>query len=109
MTQDRSFVDLDPTFNHNLDEDFDFRASGITRSSFCNVYFDWIQFCYEKRLEAHKLKHSEKHTEQQKTKAKGESQSVHLSQAENLGSVSDKNNENKQEPTEPNEIVSKYF
>ena len=41
----RNFVDLDPVFNMNIDEDFDFRASGITRSSFCNVYLDWIQFC----------------------------------------------------------------
>lgn len=29
---ERSFVDLDPIFNVNLDEDYDFRASGITRS-----------------------------------------------------------------------------
>lgn len=28
---ERSFVDLDPIFNVNLDEDYDFRASGITR------------------------------------------------------------------------------
>lgn len=46
---DRQFVDLDPIFNHNLDEDFDFRASGITRFSFCGVYLNWIQFCYSKR------------------------------------------------------------
>lgn len=46
---DRQFVDLDPIFNHNLDEDFDFRASGITRFSFCSVYMSWIQFCYAKR------------------------------------------------------------
>ncbi|XP_043284353.1 pecanex-like protein 1 isoform X2 [Venturia canescens] len=44
----RNFVDLDPVFNMNIDEDFDFRASGITRSSFCNVYLDWIQFCAAK-------------------------------------------------------------
>lgn len=40
-----NFVDLDPVFNVNINEDFDFRASGITRSSFCNVYLDWIQYC----------------------------------------------------------------
>lgn len=28
---ERNFVDLDPIFNVNLDEDYDFRASGITR------------------------------------------------------------------------------
>ncbi|KAK0163469.1 hypothetical protein PV327_007144 [Microctonus hyperodae] len=44
-TLEKNFVDLDPVFNMNIDEDFDFRASGITRSSFCNVYLDWIQFC----------------------------------------------------------------
>ncbi|KAG7207181.1 hypothetical protein KM043_008869 [Ampulex compressa] len=45
LTLDKNFVDLDPVFNMNIDEDFDFRASGITRSSFCNVYLDWIQYC----------------------------------------------------------------
>lgn len=48
-TLDRGFVDLDPIFNHNLDEDFDFRCAGITRLSFCNVYMNWIQFCHGKR------------------------------------------------------------
>lgn len=46
---DRGFVDLDPIFNHNLDEDYDFRSSGITRQSYCAVYMSWIQFCYGKR------------------------------------------------------------
>lgn len=45
----RQFVDLDPIFNHNLDDDYDFRATGVTRSSFCSIYLDWIQFCYSKR------------------------------------------------------------
>ncbi|XP_046486198.1 pecanex-like protein 1 isoform X1 [Neodiprion pinetum] len=48
-TLEKNFVDLDPVFNMNIDEDFDFRASGITRSSFCNVFLDWIQFCTAKR------------------------------------------------------------
>ncbi|XP_046384119.1 pecanex-like protein 1 isoform X2 [Ischnura elegans] len=48
-TLDRGFVDLDPVFNMNIDEDYDFRASGVTRASFCNVYLDWIQFCADKR------------------------------------------------------------
>jgi len=46
---DRSFVDLDPVFNMNIDEDFDMRTSGITYSSFCSVYLDWILFCVSKR------------------------------------------------------------
>ncbi|EDW82043.2 uncharacterized protein Dwil_GK25341 [Drosophila willistoni] len=48
-TLGRQFVDLDPIFNFNLDEDFDFRAVGITRSSFCYVYLKWINFCVERR------------------------------------------------------------
>ncbi|XP_066601607.1 pecanex-like protein 1 isoform X2 [Prorops nasuta] len=48
-TLDKNFVDLDPVFNINIDEDYDFRASGVTRNSFCNVYFDWIQFCAAKQ------------------------------------------------------------
>lgn len=51
-TLSRQFVDLDPIFNFNLDEDFDFRAVGITRASFCYVYLSWINFCYDKRKEA---------------------------------------------------------
>ncbi|KZC13014.1 PREDICTED: pecanex-like protein 1 [Dufourea novaeangliae] len=48
ITLDKNFVDLDPVFKMNIDEDYDFRATGITRSSFCNVYLDWIQFCVTK-------------------------------------------------------------
>ncbi|KYM94892.1 Pecanex-like protein 1 [Cyphomyrmex costatus] len=48
-TLDKNFVDLDPVFNVKIDEDFDFRASGITRSNFCNVYLDWIQYCAGKQ------------------------------------------------------------
>ncbi|XP_004519177.1 protein pecanex [Ceratitis capitata] len=51
-TLSRQFVDLDPIFNYNLDEDFDFRAVGITRSSFCYVYLSWINFCFDKRKES---------------------------------------------------------
>ncbi|XP_017034670.1 protein pecanex [Drosophila kikkawai] len=48
-TLGRQFVDLDPIFNFNLDEDFDFRAVGITRSSFCHVYLKWINYCVDMR------------------------------------------------------------
>lgn len=48
-TLEKNFVDLDPVFNLNIDEDFDFRASGITRNSFCNIYLDWIQYCAGKQ------------------------------------------------------------
>lgn len=50
-TLERQFVDLDPIFNHNLDADFENRASGITRASFCDVYMEWIEFCCMKRAE----------------------------------------------------------
>lgn len=46
---DKNFADLDPVFNLNIDEDFDFRTCGITRNSFCNIYLDWIVFCAEKK------------------------------------------------------------
>lgn len=44
-----NYVDSDPTFNLNIDEDYDHRASGITQSSFCMVYLDWIQYCNSRR------------------------------------------------------------
>ncbi|KAH8235994.1 hypothetical protein KR032_012131 [Drosophila birchii] len=51
-TLGRQFVDLDPIFNFNLDEDFDFRAVGITRSSFCHVYLKWINYCVDMRRDS---------------------------------------------------------
>ncbi|GJQ81500.1 putative C-terminus pecanex protein [Trypoxylus dichotomus] len=42
---DKNFVDLDPIFNYNIDEDYDLGAGGMTRSMFCHVYSDWINFC----------------------------------------------------------------
>ncbi|XP_069049500.1 pecanex-like protein 1 isoform X2 [Lepisosteus oculatus] len=42
---DRNYVDLDPTFNPNIDEDYDHRLAGISRDSFCAVYLSWIQYC----------------------------------------------------------------
>ncbi|XP_076024488.1 pecanex-like protein 3 isoform X2 [Genypterus blacodes] len=47
--QGSNYVDSDPTFNLNIDEDYDHRASGITPSSFCMVYLDWIQYCNSRR------------------------------------------------------------
>ena len=52
QTIDKNFVDLDPLFNVNIDEDYDFRASGITRTSFCSVYLDWISYCVDRRTSA---------------------------------------------------------
>nr|XP_006131680.1 pecanex-like protein 3 isoform X1 [Pelodiscus sinensis] len=44
-----SYADSDPTFNLNIDEDYDPRMAGITLSSFCNIYLDWIQYCAGRR------------------------------------------------------------
>uniref|UniRef100_A0A3B5QEB3 Pecanex-like protein n=1 Tax=Xiphophorus maculatus TaxID=8083 RepID=A0A3B5QEB3_XIPMA len=44
-----NYVDSDPTFNLNIDEDYDHRASGVTPSSFSMVYLDWIQYCNSRR------------------------------------------------------------
>uniref|UniRef100_A0A4W5KM74 Pecanex-like protein n=1 Tax=Hucho hucho TaxID=62062 RepID=A0A4W5KM74_9TELE len=44
-----TYVDSDPTFNLNIDEDYDHRASGVTPSAFCMVYLDWIQYCNSRR------------------------------------------------------------
>uniref|UniRef100_W5M3K1 Pecanex-like protein n=1 Tax=Lepisosteus oculatus TaxID=7918 RepID=W5M3K1_LEPOC len=43
------YVDSDPTFNLNIDEDYDHRAAGITPAAFCSVYLDWIQYCSGRR------------------------------------------------------------
>ncbi|KAF0296666.1 Pecanex-like protein 1 [Amphibalanus amphitrite] len=51
-TTSPGFVDVDPIFNMNIDEDYDFRASGITRNSFCNVYLEWIKYCVQQRDKA---------------------------------------------------------
>ncbi|KAM7403555.1 hypothetical protein PAMA_004150 [Pampus argenteus] len=46
---ERNYVDLDPTFNPNIDEDYDHRLAGISRDSFCAVYLGWIQYCNSQR------------------------------------------------------------
>lgn len=46
---ERSFADLDPVFNINIDEDYDYHVPGITRASFCSVYLGWIQYCASRR------------------------------------------------------------
>ncbi|XP_059497647.1 pecanex-like protein 3 isoform X2 [Stegostoma tigrinum] len=44
-----SYADSDPTFNHNIDEDYDHRMQGISLASFCNVYLEWIQYCASRK------------------------------------------------------------
>lgn len=89
----RSFVDLDPIFNHNLDEDFDFRASGITRSSFCSVYMDWIQYCYSNRNENQKTKKQENEENQTKNSSTQKSRTQQVPTSENVENL--QNVENK--------------
>ncbi|ELU16306.1 hypothetical protein CAPTEDRAFT_221096 [Capitella teleta] len=48
-TLDKGYVDLDPTFTVLVDEDFDHRLSGVSKSSFCSVYLEWIQYCASRR------------------------------------------------------------
>ncbi|XP_055880236.1 pecanex-like protein 1 isoform X3 [Biomphalaria glabrata] len=47
--EDDNYVDLDPTFNLHVDEDYDFRQQGISRTSFCHIYLTWIQHCANRR------------------------------------------------------------
>ncbi|XP_061552941.1 pecanex-like protein 1 isoform X1 [Phycodurus eques] len=46
---ERNYVDLDPTFNPNIDEDYDHRLAGVSKDSFCSVYLGWIQYCNSRR------------------------------------------------------------
>ncbi|RXM93203.1 Pecanex-like protein 3 [Acipenser ruthenus] len=45
------YADSDPTFNLNIDEDYDQRLAGITPNAFCSFYLDWIQYCNSRRQE----------------------------------------------------------
>nr|XP_060617632.1 pecanex-like protein 1 isoform X2 [Anolis sagrei ordinatus] len=46
---DQNYVDVDPTFNPNIDEDYDHRLAGISRESFCVIYLNWIEYCCSQR------------------------------------------------------------
>lgn len=91
---DRSFVDLDPIFNHNLDEDFDFRSSGITRSSFCSVYMEWIQYCYTNRNENQKTQKQENDENQTKISATQQARMQQVPMSENVESLPNVENKN---------------
>lgn len=64
-TRERKFVDLDPIFNVNIDLDYDVKESGITRSSFCNVYQDWVSYCVSRRGRAGGREEQEEREEQE--------------------------------------------
>lgn len=44
-TKKQSFVDLDAVFRAMTDEDYDVRLGGVSRTSFCNTYLEWIHHC----------------------------------------------------------------
>ncbi|CAG9762516.1 unnamed protein product [Ceutorhynchus assimilis] len=44
-----NFVDLDPVFNYNIDEDYDIQHNGMTKSMFLHIHGEWIHYCLEKR------------------------------------------------------------
>uniref|UniRef100_A0A8C8R6V8 Pecanex-like protein n=1 Tax=Pelusios castaneus TaxID=367368 RepID=A0A8C8R6V8_9SAUR len=46
---DCNYVDVDPTFNPNIDEDYDHRLAGVSRESFCVTYLNWIEYCCSRR------------------------------------------------------------
>ncbi|XP_060119193.1 pecanex-like protein 1 isoform X3 [Heteronotia binoei] len=46
---DPAYVDVDPTFNPNIDEDYDHRLAGVSRESFCVIYLNWIEYCCSRR------------------------------------------------------------
>lgn len=47
-TRDKMYADLDPTFSASLDLDFDMKLCGVTRDKFCLVFFDWINYCFDR-------------------------------------------------------------
>ncbi|XP_076407097.1 pecanex-like protein 1 isoform X7 [Peromyscus maniculatus bairdii] len=49
LCADQNYVDVDPTFNPNIDEDYDHRLAGISRESFCVIYLNWIEYCSSRR------------------------------------------------------------
>lgn len=107
-TLDRQFVDLDPIFNHNLDEDFDFRASGITRLSFCSMYMSWIQYCYSKRQQTES---NETNLDASANASKGTSprSSTNPTPSPRNGKASRKNDNKGATEEESSDIVSQSF
>jgi hypothetical protein len=47
----KNFIEKEPTFNQNIDEDYDVLAKGVSRNSFYNTYSDWIMFCAGRRTD----------------------------------------------------------
>uniref|UniRef100_A0ACB8G3X7 Pecanex-like protein 1 n=1 Tax=Sphaerodactylus townsendi TaxID=933632 RepID=A0ACB8G3X7_9SAUR len=70
---DQTYVDVDPTFNPNIDEDYDHRLAGISRESFCIIYLNWIEYCSSQREKTLNIKKNLRRDmeEEQKTADQG--------------------------------------
>ena len=42
---DPQYTDIDRTFYQNIDEDYDLRHGGISKTTYLNCYLAWIQYC----------------------------------------------------------------
>lgn len=51
-TTDASYVDPDPTFSANFDEDYSCAVNGLHKAKFNSLYGDWLRYCVSKRAES---------------------------------------------------------
>lgn len=49
-----NFVDVDPVFNYNIDEDYDMKHNGMTKSMFMHVHGNLFLDCH--KIKAYKVK-----------------------------------------------------
>ena len=42
---DPQYTDIDRVFYQNIDEDYDLRHGGISKTTYLNCYLAWIQYC----------------------------------------------------------------
>ena len=48
-TSDESYVDPDPTFSANFDEDYSSAVNGLHKAKFNSLYGEWLRYCINKR------------------------------------------------------------
>jgi hypothetical protein len=53
-------VDVDPIFSHHIDEDYDSKLKGVSRTKFCSVYLKWIKYCSAKRDKVNQMARQDK-------------------------------------------------
>ena len=81
------YIDVDPTFSCHVDEDYDQRLAGVSRSRFCHVYLDWLQHCAARR---HNVSHTARaqtirrltHAANQEAHTRGQSGGSHTANQE---------------------------